>query len=478
MSIFSEQLRAAIEESNVAIADLAEQTGLSISMLYKIQSGARQVDSMETLETLLDGISCSISQRKGLLSSYVIEKVGSIRFSCFQELKGFINDIGELVPDIRKLTAPDTLELPNAINGSKNVNAAIATLVNREALRDGGRINMMVPLNHGYCLDCVTQAVSGSVSGFRGVIHLFCLKSSRTDDALLYNMKAIRVMLPRMLNVPKYDIRYGYIADPDDTATLFPFYIITSDGVLLMNRMLTSAVFIDDPGSCELYRNSFRTISGQFRPVMHTGSGTIEDILATHHQMVSGFKKHPVVISMGAQPSVLPCLSPDRAINYLPAGASKNPDTMSAMETFFRRSSSTEFITFFTTDGLHHMFETGEVLELIGPQAPRFSRKDILDALEGLIRRAKQGTAFPYLFRENVFPSKSRITFGLYGTKICVVCEIPSRNEVFVDVTEATLARVVKDYADNALLLGDVFSIEETIRILEHELQIFRKEIP
>ena len=82
MSIFSEQLRAAIEESNVAIADLAEQTGLSISMLYKIQSGARQVDSMETLETLLDGISCSISQRKGLLSSYVIEKVGSIRFSC------------------------------------------------------------------------------------------------------------------------------------------------------------------------------------------------------------------------------------------------------------------------------------------------------------------------------------------------------------------------------------------------------------
>ena len=43
MSIFSEQLRAAIEESNVAIADLAEQTGLNIP-----PSGNRQSGALET----------------------------------------------------------------------------------------------------------------------------------------------------------------------------------------------------------------------------------------------------------------------------------------------------------------------------------------------------------------------------------------------------------------------------------------------
>lgn len=478
MSVFSEKLRSAIEESGIPIASLAEQSGLSISMLYKIQSGARQVDSLETLETLLDAMACSIPRRRELLSYYKIERIGMARYEYFTEFKAMVDDIGALHADIRELTAPEKLNLPSTITGSKNVNAAIATVVNREALRNGGHIDMMIPLRHSYSLDCVAQALSGCAPDFRGVTHLFCLKASGTDDATLYNMRAIRTMIPRMLNLARYDIRYGYVEEPDDAVTPFPFFFITSEAVLLLNGRMDAAVFLQDMETCFAFRKGFRLASQQFKSVLHTGSGDVMNFFMAHQQIVGSLKKHPVVVAVGAQPSVLPCLAPDCVGKYVPPELLQDPSLAAGLEAFFRNSAEKGYITFFTMEGLHHLVDTGEIMEMVGPQIPRLRREDILDALEELIRRAKQGNVIPYMFREDLFRGFSRISIGLYDTKLFVGCEIPGRTEVFSDITEATLARVVREYTDNALLLGDVFPPEETIRILEQELRHFRENGP
>ena len=63
---------------------------------------------------------------------------------------------------------------------------------------------------------------------------------------------------------------------------------------------------------------------------------------------------------------------------------------------------------------------------------------------------------------------------GLYDAKLLSICELPKRKTVFLDITEATVSHVLREYAENALLLGDVFSAEESIRILDDVIREYR----
>ena len=131
-------------------------------------------------------------------------------------------------------------------------------------------------------------------------------------------------------------------------------------------------------------------------------------------------------------------------------------------------------VCFFTVPGLEYLIEHGRLVEIQGPDIPVIEREDVLDAMEEFVRRAKAGNIIPYLFRHEFFLASSRLCLGLYGTKLVTVCEMPKRNAVFFDITEATLGYVLRDYVDNALLLGDVIPPEDSIRIIEMVLHRYR----
>ena len=226
-----------------------------------------------------------------------------------------------------------------------------------------------------------------------------------------------------------------------------------------------------------LFRRNVEQMTHRFTPVMRTGKGTIRNYITAHAKIIARAKKRPVPVSVAAQPSILPCLRQEAVAKYVPPELLQDDEMAAGIAEFFQGSARDGYVTFFTMDGLRHLIFQGKIMEMIGPDIPVFDREDILDALEELIRRAKTGSIVPYMFREEVFRGFTRISLGLYGTVLFVCCDIPSRSLVFNDITEATLARVLKDYSENALQLGDVFSPEETIRILEHEVRLSRKRL-
>ena len=477
MTAFSEKMKAAIEQCGVPVGFLAERSGMSASLLYKIQRGARLPDSLDTLNRLIEAMACSIEERTELTQAYKIERIGIRRYESFQELKGLLADIVELSPTIREPMTDAGTKLPRIINGPRNVNAAVLTLLEREVRRDGGQIDMTTPVRYHYGLECVSKVLANRAPGFRCIRHLFCLKSSGTDEALLYNMTAIRALLPRMLNLERYDPWYSYLPNPDDRTVPFPFFILTSEGVLLLDSILHSAVFLDEPEIMTLFRRNVEQMTHRVTPVMRTGKGTIRNYITAHAKIIARAKKRPVPVSVAAQPSILPCLRQEAVAKYVPPELLQDDEMAAGIAEFFQGSARDGYVTFFTMDGLRHLIFQGKIMEMIGPDIPVFDREDILDALEELIRRAKTGSIVPYMFREEVFRGFTRISLGLYGTVLFVCCDIPSRSLVFNDITEATLARVLKDYSENALQLGDVFSPEETIRILEHEVRLSRKRL-
>lgn len=463
MSGFSEQLKELISHCGASVGQLAERSGLSPSMLYKIQSGTRVPDSVETLERLLDAAACALPQRKNLIRSYLVERIGTERYLCFQSMKDMLADMAAIAP--MKKTAQGRLasEIPSTVTGSGNVNAAVQTLLAGETMRPGGSIQMMVPLRYGYCFECMAQVLADCPEDFGGICHLFSLRANATGDALLYNMRAIRMVLPRMLTLRHYEPRYCYLSNPDDGTVPFPYFILSSKGVLLLSDDFQSAVFLRDPEVLRLYRKSFRQLSRSYAPILRQGSKSIEDYLLLYRSVmerVPGQGVTPIVLS--AAPCIVPCVSRDTALRLFPDLFGQG-EFAAMMENFFSLSERFGHVTFFTLGGLRQLIETGELLEIQGADIPRLSRDEVLDALEEMLRRARAGNITPYVLREELFPSTSKFCMGLYGGTLVSVCEIPGQDRAFSDITEATLAQVLRDYTEYALLLEDVFSREESI---------------
>lgn len=475
MSAFSEQMKTMINQCGVPVGQLAEQTGISASMLYKIQSGTRLPDNIDTLNRLLRCMACAEPQRRELIRAYQVERIGVRRYECFQTMKSMLADLASIPPLMPERAIHHVVEIPSAVTGGGNVNAVVQTLLEREAMRPGGQVNMMVPLRYGYCFECLSQVLRSCSPEFRGINHLFCLRASATDDARLYNMRVIRTVLPRMLTMEHYEPRYCYLDDPDNGTVPFPFFILTSQGVLLLDGDFESAAFLAEPAIRSLYQRNFDILRQRFVPIMHTSSGGVSDYFRIYWEIISPLREKPLApIVISAAPSILACISRETAAKYLPAQLLTGADAAVISDVFYSMSGQYGYVTFFTLEGAEQLIETGVIAEMQGPGIPRLSREDVLQALEELVRRARQGTVVPYLFRQDVFHSTFRFCMGLYESKLFSVCEIPQRQSVFADITEATLAHVVRDYADNALLLGDVCSPEESIEALELLLRRYR----
>lgn len=474
MSVFSEKLRTAIAASGVPINSIATQSGLSTSMLYKIQSGTRLPDSTETVEQILTAIACALPERQELMREYQVERIGDNRYRSFQALKGMLSDMAEVLPLAPKRMAQTTAELPKVITGTANVNAAVQTVLGMEAARPHGHVEMMVPLRYAYCFESLSQALADCDPTFEGCCHLFCLMASASDEARLHNMMALRQVLPRITLMEHYDPRFCYLADPNVGPALFPYYIITSGGVLMLDDTFQSAVFCREPEVRDLYLKKFGILRKQFTPILQRSSGDLMSYISAFQGIMEGLDMpRPVVVS--SNPSIIACIPPEIAMKYVPPEMLQIPQVQEALRLFYHSSGTMGNETFFTMEGMIQLIETGVITEMQGSGIPSLSREDVLEALRELVRRSKEGNMTPYLFRENVFSGTSRFCMGLYDTRLFSVCAQPWQQAVFADISEATLAHVLGDYAKNALALGDVYSVAETIAIMEETIDRYAR---
>lgn len=471
MSLFSNNLKQAIEKCGVPIREIAQRCGLSAAMLYKIQSGTRIPDSLDTLNRLLDAALCALPVRRELVREYQIERIGELRHQCFHEFKRMLADMNRIQPLTAKRLIRHDMEVPTVISGLSNVNAVVQSLLEAEAMQPGGSVQMMVPLSYPYCFECLNQVLAGCHPEFGQVTHLFCFLDTATDMAMLHNMRAIRTVLPRMLTMDHYSPKYSYLSDPDNGAVPFPHHIITSSGVLLISSGFQNAVFLSDPAIREKYLGEFHRISRQFVPIMNGGNASMETYFHAFYSIISRHAKSIPPTIIAPKPCVLPCLGREAVAAYAPPGLLDRADLAQIIELYFSRSGADGYATFFTLEGLTDLLETGVIMELTGDNVPPLSRADSILAVKRALDWAKSGKLVMHVFREDVFQGTSSFSLSLYDTQLLTFCDIPSRQAVFADITEMTLARTVKSYVSQAEILGDVYSTEDSIALVEQTLR-------
>lgn len=475
MSFFSDKFREAVSLASISVAEIAEECGISAAMLYKIQSGTRLPDSVETLNRLLDAVHCSLPMRRQIIQEYLVCRIGKHRYECMQEFKTMLAAF--VTPPLLATEVhydPEKLP-PTAIMGEGNVSAAIQQLLEMEAALPGGQIRLFMNLSFSQVFASLCQALSHCHPEFDTAVHLFCLKSSGAADVILDNMKVFRSVLPQMARLKHYVPRYCYLPDPNDGTVPFPYFIITSHGVLLLSSDHVSALFLQDPEVRMLYLLEFRRMDENFRDCMEPRASGMETYFHGFHQIVGRHdpaSHRPVIIA--SLPCVLPCVNPEAAISKLPPEMLGNEEMLKIAGEYFQGAAIGGYETFFSAEGMEHLLNTGELMELQGDFVPRAPRDMLLDAFDEFLRRAKAGLIVPHMFKTSLIPVTTRFSCTLRGRELMLYFASTPREAVFTTLAENTLAYAAAYYAENAELLGDVHSPEESIAIMEGILRKYR----
>ena len=475
MSFFSDKFREAVSASTISVAEIAEECGISPALLYKIQSGARLPDSAETLNRLLDAIHCSLPQRRLLTREYLVCRIGNHRYECLQEFKSMLSAF-VTPPLLATEVRYDPEKLPPAsIMGEGNVHAAIQQLLEMETALPGGQIRLFLNLSFSSVFASLCQALSHCHPDFGAAVHLFCLKSSTAPDAVLENLKVFRAVLPQMARLRHYVPRYCYLPDPNDGTVPFPYFIVTSQGVLLLSSDGVSAAFIRDEEVRKLFLLEFRRMDENFNHCMEPRQSGMEAYFHGFHKIVGRHdpaSHRPVII--GALPCILPCVDPEAAISKLPPEILQNQELMAIAGKYFQGAAIGGYETFFTAEGMEQLLNTGQIMELQGDFVPRVSREMLFDAFDEFLRRVKAGLIVPHMFKTALIPVSTRFSATLRGKELMLYCEASRREAVFTTLAENTLAVVTADYVATAELLGDVHSPEESVAIMEGILRKYR----
>lgn len=473
MSTFSDKFRETLSASDISIGELSAQSGVSTAMLYKIQSGKRLPDSLETLTMLLDRLHCGLPGKQELVQEYLIEKIGFARYASFQAMKTMLANFAPPIANPLPSLTPDAFVPGPVIHGERNINLFLQQLLLQEFQRPGGTVQMFLALRFYPCFSAVFQLLEGCSNEFGTLTHLFCLEDTASAESILHNMTIFRDVLPMMSRTSHYDPRYCYLPKPNDGTVPYPYYVITSQGVLLIDDVFGSALFFSDANVRDEFYLRFCRLEKNFTPCLHAGEASMETYFHGFHQILGqhcGSLASVTVI--GAIPCILPCADMETVLPYAPEGLLQQPELMQIAQEYFDGAAAGGYETFYTLAGLEHVIQTGQIMELQGDFIPRIQQEHILSWLEEFLRRCKTGLIVPRLFKTDLIPVTTHFSMVLRESELMLYCESSHRNTVFSNLAENTLAIVAQHYVACAELLGAVYSPEESIRLTE---QIIKK---
>lgn len=474
MQNFAASLKKAIEHSGVPIAEIATYSGISTAMLYKVQNGTRTLESVAALERILDVIHCSLPLQQELLREYKIARIGTTRYECYQELKTLLAEMSEMARfrPSGEIVVPEKDELiPTAAIGTSNINLMVQQLLYRETARAGGCIRTNLPLRYRFGFESLSQALYHCNKDFVRAVHLFDLKEACSDSANLHNMRAIRSFMPRIVSMKRYEPKYAYLPAAANGMVLFPYFIITSEGVLQLSEDFQSAIFATDPECLNQAVHRFEGISRNCKPCLTSRNVELAPFLLTYRQVEMAMPEGMQVDCIGSRPPILYCIPMERIMKYMPEKLQQDPRIMTVVKEYYDKATGGGVRTLFTLEGLNYLIESGELIDIPGGVLPRIEREDVLTGLEVFLERSRRGIITPHIFRSGLIPADSDCSIALYFNKLYLCCSDAVRETVFTHISETTLATVTGSYLSNAELLGDVFSVEDSISLMERTLR-------
>ncbi len=239
MNPFSTKFEHYFDEKQMKIADIEKFSGINRSTLYKLLNGTREPTSSDVVRKIADALCLNFKEQNELMEAYRLTRLGPVSYYGRKEVRSFFREIGHSEP------APAAPFLPFAafdleegqrilLQGSQNVNLALEYFLYaavKRNKREAIRINE--PLLDDVTLSLVDKVgkIDPKVEIRQIVILDDSIKQNAEEKGEIYNVRALRKILPVMVHHPNFEVYYRYvnINSVDMTITGMPNYIIAGE---------------------------------------------------------------------------------------------------------------------------------------------------------------------------------------------------------------------------------------------------------
>ena len=247
-SDFSRLISRYIESSGYSVYKISQLTGLGRTAIHQVMSG-KLVPTKTFFEQLCTVFQITPRQKQELTELYLREKIGSKLYYEQKRLTSIIEKLPQYYIDNENsfITYDNNrIESGVSIFGLLNVNRAVINIMSKETEKQEPRICTTIPFENeslfSLIIECLGKRDNKAV--FEHYIRLY--KSG--ENLLKNNMDTLENLLKMSINSGVTYKPYSYYVHEDavdDALSIFPYFLITSEYVILLTSDFQTAIITD-----------------------------------------------------------------------------------------------------------------------------------------------------------------------------------------------------------------------------------------
>lgn len=277
MSEFSEYCRHLLANSGSNVYQIANHSSLDRTSIQRMIRGER-LPSRKFVKDFCSYLRINPIQQEEVLKLYDIEKIGKTEYLKRCYIKDLIERLSFLEND-NSDTFSGSEDFSNAFSVTPCVeNKIFFTLQKELETNTNPEILLNVPTSYRYVF-FVLKKLFSQFSGHADIKHLITLNSNPSNSLHpCQNLEIMSDVLPTIqllkdIYHPSY--LYSNITCDDEKLMVMPYYIITSQNVLIISSDFKNAVLYHSWDIIKEYKNEFHRIFQMAKPFMEYADNPI-----------------------------------------------------------------------------------------------------------------------------------------------------------------------------------------------------------
>ncbi len=273
---FLEYLKLLQEKYHIPSSEILDELcrcGIKISksnLSHKL-NGDRTICE-EELQVFIDVIRPSIAEEEKLRDLYKVYLFGESEFEEVKLIKEYIeefNSTSALLLSEKKVSLNSITD----ISDEKLLDAVLYTIIS-EAWGNAS-IKILCQPEYKKLVDVLLYFSENTTSDIQ---HLVCLSNDFKNDNNIYNIRCLRILDKLVIRNSRHMIRYFYdkVTARVNVLTVFPFFIIANNRVLLISHDFLSGYLLSDESFAQKLSNEFDRMYSQTQDLFQIVNNDID----------------------------------------------------------------------------------------------------------------------------------------------------------------------------------------------------------
>lgn len=448
MKQFGDKCKRLLLENGSNVYQLSQNASLERTTLQRMVTGKR-LPNIDFVKSFCHALRISQFEENELIKLYKIELLGEAAYYNEEAIIQLLHRLKALEKNhYRETVASVSYEnielLSNVAKQDYDTQLMLHFVLAKEFTADQqNAVYTNIPVTYSAfipTLEMLCQRFQKRIS----MTHLIYFQMNR--DLASKNLNTLTHVLPFFLSdILDYQVFYHYsrVTKNEQIHQLFPYYVITSQHVLLLSQDLNTSILLSDQNTVNQYQQEFQRIINLSNLLFYRAQ-KIEDafnfIKNDSVSPICGFSAlhfQPCYVKLRSRKQFI-----DASKRFLP------PELHTLAESFWEKTEneiSYQHHTFFSEDGLDNFCRTGRYYGSIGVFFAPLTVPERIEALKYYLNHESfhldlMLKNFPLSIPQNLF-------FELYGTDFLQITHIENINTInFMKIEENSICEAFQQF--------------------------------